>query len=124
MRHILIAAIALLVTAVAAQARVVTLNATVHDSQGNLVTGSHDVTIKIYAYATGGSPVWAEFHAGVSFSSGQISLSAGSLTSGGIPDGYFDGTHYFTLSVSGIGIAELDPRVNTIDNGTTWIGFW
>ncbi|HVZ38361.1 MAG TPA: hypothetical protein VHI13_03720 [Candidatus Kapabacteria bacterium] len=124
MRQILIATIALLFIAAAAQARVVTLNATVHDSQGNLVTGSHDVTIKVYASATGGSPVWAEFHSSVSFSSGQISLSAGSLSSAGIPDGCFDGSHYFTLSVSGIGITELEPRVNTLDNGATWTGFW
>lgn len=124
MRHLLFAAAMMLLLATAAQARVVTLNATVHNDQGQLVTGSHDVTVKIYASSTGGTPVWGEFHSSVTFTNGQMSISVGSLSSAGIPETYFDGTYYFTIAVSNIGLGDLEPRVGAVGNEATWTGFW
>lgn len=107
-----------------ARATVATLNAQVHDQYGNLVTGTHDVTIRIYSTSTGGTPIWSETHTSVTFTNGNFTLQVGSLSTGGIPSSYFDDNHWAGVVVSGIGLSELDPRVQLARDETTWTGFW
>lgn len=102
-------------------ARLVTLEAEVHDASNNLVNGYHYVTVRIYN--SGNTIVFSETHPGVLFSSGNFSISVGSLTTGGIPESCFDGTHSYTVQVAGIGRDELGP-VQAKPDETTWTGFW
>ena len=79
-RNLFGALVVLAVSAFTAQARTITLNGNVHDSNGNLVTGTHTVGVAIFSSQTGGTPVWTETHTGVSFSSGNFSITVGDQT--------------------------------------------
>ena len=123
-RNLFGALVVLAVSAFTAQARTITLNGNVHDSNGNLVTGTHTVGVAIFSSQTGGTPVWTETHTGVSFSSGNFSITVGDQTTTGIPDSYFGGGYWYAVAVSDIGRGELGDRTQVTNNETTWTGFW
>lgn len=61
---------------------------------GNPVTGTRDMTFRVFVAPTGGVALFTEAHAGidaVAVSTGNFSALVGALTAGGIPLAVFDG---------------------------------
>lgn len=56
------------------------MQGTLTDNGGNLITGSHDITIRIYKVPTGGLPIYAEYFGGIVFSNGILDLMVNSTS--------------------------------------------
>ncbi len=79
-----------------------------HDALGVPLDGSHDLTVRIYDTATGGSAAWTEQHTGVALDNGYYTLQVGAVSA--LDDTLFDGnTLYLSLQVDAG--AELSPRL-------------
>ncbi|MCW5885987.1 MAG: hypothetical protein KIT33_13535, partial [Candidatus Kapabacteria bacterium] len=54
------------------------------DSEGNLLDGNYNITVKLYDVATGGTAIWNETHSSVVIADGLVNLNLGSVTPFGI----------------------------------------
>lgn len=52
----------------------------IQDSDGNNLTGNHNLTIQLYDVPTGGTALWTELHNAVAVDNGLVNLSLGSVT--------------------------------------------
>jgi len=77
------------------------------DSAGNVVTGSKDMTFKIYSSLTGGSALWTMTSAGVSVSNGLYTVKLGPLTSTDLGSG----SRWLEVMV---GTETLTPRLEIL----------
>jgi|GEM_PF-1490825 len=50
------------------------------DSEGNNLTGNHNLTVKLYEVATGSTAVWTETHNAVAIDNGLVNIALGSIT--------------------------------------------
>ncbi|HPI18986.1 MAG TPA: hypothetical protein PKY56_01315 [Candidatus Kapabacteria bacterium] len=66
------------------------------DSEGNNLTGNHNLTLKLYEVATGGTAAWTETHNAVSVENGLVNLALGSVTS---PNISFDKQYWLEITV-------------------------
>jgi hypothetical protein len=114
MRTIRLSLALLLLLAGAALAQVPrTINYQGRARSNNLpVTGSHQMTLSLYAAQTGGTPLFTET-TGVTFTSEGIFTVAIGEASGGIPESVpFDREYWLGVSVTGVnGGQELSPRL-------------
>lgn len=95
MKKAIFAAAILTLTALSAQAVPKILNYQGFLTEaGTPVTGTRDMTFRVFAAPTGGAALFTEVHAGadtVTVSAGNFSALVGALTAGGIPLAVFDG---------------------------------
>jgi hypothetical protein len=76
------------------------------DSSGNPITGTRNLTIKVYAVAAGGAVLWQESHPSVAFNNGAFAVMLGKNTP--LPDELFnDPERWLELMVDG---TLLSPR--------------
>lgn len=108
--HRLIAAITILLFALCAStfaAMPITVQGSIKNSGGVPVSGTHSMTFRIYDSASGGSQLWTETHATVSFTNGIYSAVLGNSTA---LDGVFGAGLQRWLSVSLDAGTEFTPR--------------
>lgn len=95
MKKAIFAAAILVLTALQAQAVPKILNYQGFLTEaGSPVTGTRDMTFRVFAAPTGGAVLFTEVHAGadaVTVSAGNFSVLVGELTGGGVPVAVFDG---------------------------------
>jgi hypothetical protein len=78
------------------------------DANGNTVTGTYQMSYKIYSVSTGGSAEWTEVQSGVSVNNGLYTVSLGSVTA--LPSSVFSSdTKYIGVTVGTD--SEMTPRV-------------
>ena len=82
------------------------------DTSGNLITGSHSITLVIYDVATEGTELWTETHPSVSFDNGIFHIVMGSVT----PIDLSFGEDYW-LGITIDSTPELDPRRRLVSVG-------
>ena len=85
------------------------------DNGGILLTGHHDLTVRIYNQQTGGSPIWSENHTNTPVSNGVFNLQLGSVTA------FNDSVDFsvpYWLGISINGGTELTPRTQFTSVGT------
>jgi hypothetical protein len=76
------------------------------DDSGNLINGTRDLTVKVFAAESGGAALWEETHADVVFDAGAFAVALGSNTP--LPDTLFDTPdRWLEMAVDG---ATLSPR--------------
>lgn len=76
------------------------------DGSGNLINGSRNLTITVYAADAGGTSLWQEVHADVDFDAGAFNIMLGSATA--MPDDLFDTPdRWLEMTVNG---TTLSPR--------------
>ncbi|MDB5035603.1 MAG: hypothetical protein JWQ98_2844 [Chlorobi bacterium] len=98
-------------TALAGVPRTINYQGRAVNGQGAL-TGTHQITFRIYDVATGGTPLFTEQQPGIDFKNGIFTAAIGNLTFGGIPESIsFDKQLWLGVTISGFnGDAELSPR--------------
>ncbi|MEO5929600.1 MAG: hypothetical protein ABIR47_06685 [Candidatus Kapaibacterium sp.] len=98
-------------TALAGIPRTINYQGRAVNGQGAL-TGTHQITFRIYNVATGGTPLFTEQQPGIDFKNGIFTAAIGNLTFGGIPESItFDKQLWLGVTISGFnGDAELSPR--------------
>ena len=81
------------------------------NSADTLLTGTYDMTFRIYESSTGGTAVWTETQNDISVSNGYFSVNLGEITA---LDLTFDRPYWFSLEVASDG--EMTPRtqINTV----------
>ncbi|HPO62857.1 MAG TPA: hypothetical protein PK762_07215 [Candidatus Kapabacteria bacterium] len=52
----------------------------IEDNEGNNLSGSHNITVKLYEQASGGTQVWSEQHQNIEVDNGLVNLILGSVT--------------------------------------------
>ena len=82
------------------------------DKDGKPLTGSYNITFRIYDAETGGNLKWSEAHSGVVVNKGYFSLMLGSLTTLNLP---FDQPYWLTIQVGGD--PEMTPRQRLASSG-------
>lgn len=84
---------------------------TLRNASGALVTGNHDLTLRIYTAQTGGTAIWTETISNVAFSRGVFTALLGdpSRTPPAPLNLAFDRPYWLGISIDGG--AELTPRV-------------
>ena len=93
-------------TAVQTTPHVISYQGLLADSSGNLINGSRNLTITVYAAGTGGTSLWQEVHANVDFDAGAFNIMLGSATA--MPDDLFDTPdRWLEMTVNG---TTLSPR--------------
>lgn len=80
---------------------------TLKDVGGNLLSGQHTLTFKIYDSVVATTPLWEENHTGVTLRNGQFSVLLGYTTA--LPATVFNQPDRF-LGIAVDGGAELSPR--------------
>src|SRR3990167_9180077 len=104
MKKAIFAAAILTLTALSAQAVPKILNYQGFLTEaGNPVTGTRDMTFRVFAAPTGGIELFTEVHAGadtVTVTDGNFNVLVGELTAGGIASSVFDGNdRYMEVTV-------------------------
>ncbi|HPI18984.1 MAG TPA: hypothetical protein PKY56_01305 [Candidatus Kapabacteria bacterium] len=66
------------------------------DSEGNNLTGNHNLTVKLYEIATGGTALWTETHNDLNIVDGLVNLTLGSVTPLNLS---FDSQYWLEISV-------------------------
>jgi len=84
------------------------------DNSGNPLSGSYNLTFKIYGQASGGSALWTGTHNGVSVQNGLFNVILGSTSP--IPSSIFDDTLRYLGITVGVD-PELSPRIRLISVG-------
>ena len=75
------------------------------DKQGYALTGSYNITFRLYDAPTGGNLLWQESHTNVSVSKGLFSVILGAITPLNLP---FDKQYYLSIQVGAD--PEMAPR--------------
>jgi len=66
------------------------------DSEGELLDGNYDLTVKIYDVATGGTALWSETHNGLSITDGLVNLMLGSINDLNVS---FDSQYWLEITI-------------------------
>jgi len=66
------------------------------DSQGELLNGNYDLTVKIYDVATGGTALWSETHNGLAITDGLVNLMLGSINDLNVS---FDSQYWLEITI-------------------------
>ncbi|MFA5167830.1 MAG: LamG domain-containing protein [Candidatus Omnitrophota bacterium] len=82
------------------------------DAQGNYLTGTYDMTFRIYVAATGETALWTETQSGVSAASGKFNVELGSVTALDLP---FNAQYWLSVQVGSD--PEMTPRVKLTSVG-------
>ncbi|MBI4802922.1 MAG: hypothetical protein HY796_10405 [Elusimicrobia bacterium] len=91
----------------AAPTRTLNYQGRLTDSTGRAVTGSRNITFRIYDASTGGLKKWEESYNAVVISSGLFSVALGNVNSlNGLP---FDGDYYIEIAVEGEVMSPRQP---------------
>jgi hypothetical protein len=105
----MLAVLCLLATAVlAAPPSMVNYQGTLTDGTGNPLMGTHELTFNIYAYETGGDPLWTETHREVLLNMGIFNVMLGQWESL-LPDLFEGSWRWIGISVDEG--AEMIPRM-------------
>ncbi|MGB9561531.1 MAG: hypothetical protein ACPL6C_01830, partial [bacterium] len=88
--------------------RVISYQGRLSDASGSPVTGTHDITFKLYTTATGGSPIWTETHTGVQIINGLYNVMLGSITPLFLSDVNFSQQYWLGVTIDTT--PEMTPR--------------
>ena len=85
--------------------KLLTYQGVLKDANGSYLTGSYDMTFRVYGSSSGGSALWSESQTGVSVNSGRFSVELGSVSALNL-----DFSQDYWLSVQVGTDTEMTPR--------------
>lgn len=96
--------------------KLLTYHGVLTNSSGSYLSGTYDMTFKLYGASTGGTALWTESHTSVSIASGQFSVQLGSVTTLNLD---FSADYWLGITVGAD--SEMTPRVQLTSVGYAYM---
>ncbi|MEE2756892.1 MAG: hypothetical protein VYA30_09535 [Myxococcota bacterium] len=79
----------------------------VTDNRGRALDGVHNITVRLFAAARDGDPIFQEVHEGITIENGYYAIAVGSIEA--LNGALFNGEVFFTIAIDNG--ADLEPRI-------------